>query len=370
MSTPTNNGSKKPRLPRCVRYVFVTVAAAGVSVMVASQVLRAQAQPALPQPPPVTRPPGAATAPANRPPAPAAPRPATAPSAAPQLPPEHVIATVGDEKITVADFEAFVADLPPRDQAMVRGPGRRELINYLVRMKLVSAEARRRKLDEAPRFKRQMERIREQVLEGALVADVHEKLDEAALRKQFDENKAALERIAARHILIRTPDSSLPATPGKPPMTEEQARAKADEVVRRLKAGEDFAKVARETSDDPQSGPEGGDLGSFTRDSKIAQYSQAAFALKEGEVSQPVRTPFGCHVIQVTRKFESYEEMADLLRHQLAPMRMDELVRDLRNNSKVQLDENFAGPEPAFDPAAPPGPPPLGAEVPPGADLR
>jgi peptidyl-prolyl cis-trans isomerase C len=248
---------------------------------------------------------------------------------------------------------------------MVRGPGRRELINYLVRMKLVSGEARRRKLDESPRFKRQMDRIREQVLEGALVADVHEKLDDATLRKHFDEHKAALERIAARHVLIRTPDSSLPPTPGKPAFTEEQAKAKADEVVRRVKAGEDFAKVAQEVSDDPQSGPEGGDLGSFTRDSKIAQFSQAAFALKEGEVSQPVRTPFGWHVIQVTQKFDTYEELADLLRHQLAPMRMDELVRDLRKNQKVELDEAFAGPEPPFDPSAPPGPPPLGAEVPP-----
>lgn len=359
---------RKHRVARYGRYVLIASLTAGASVVATSQVLRGQAQPA---PPPVTRPPGPATAPTSRVGTAPAPRPSTAPAGGPaQLPPEHVIASVGDEKITVADFEAFVADLPPRDQAMVRGPGRRELINYLVRMKLVSAEAKRRKLDESPRFRRQMERIREQVLEGALMADVHDQLDDAALRRHFEENKAALERIAARHILIRTPDSSLPPSPGKPALTEEQARAKADEVVRRLKAGEDFAKVARETSDDPQSGPEGGDLGSFTRDSKIAQFSQAAFALKEGEVSQPVRTPFGWHVIQVTRKFDTYEEMADLLRHQLAPMRMEELVRDLRNSSKVQLDEAFAGPEPAFDPSAPPGPPPLGREAPPGVDLQ
>jgi len=362
MNIPSHSGAKKHRLARSVRYVVVAAVTAGASVAVTSRVLRAQAQP--PPPPPITRPPGSASSPANRPSTAPAPRPATGPSTV-QLPPEHVIASVGAEKITVADFEAFVADLPPRDQAMVRGPGRRELIDYLVRMKLVSAEAKRRKLDESLRFKRQMDRVREQVLEGALVADVHEKLDDATLRKYFDENKAAVERIAARHVLIRTPDSSLPATPGKPALTEEQAKAKADEVVRRVKAGEDFAKVAREVSDDPQSGPEGGDLGSFTRDSKIAQFSQAAFALKEGEVSQPVRTPFGWHVIQVTQKFDTFEELADLLRHQLAPMRMDELVRDLRKNQKVELDEAFTGPEPAFDPSAPPGPPPLGAEVPP-----
>ena len=308
---------------------------------------------------PGTRPAAVGTRPATRPLAP----PSTAPVTG-QYPADHVIASVGGEKITVADFEAFVSDLPPRDQAMVRGPGRRELINYLVRMKLVAAEAKRRKLDETPRFKRQMERIREQVLEGALIADVHETLDDAALRKYFEENKAALERVAARHILIRTPDSTLPAAPGKAPLTEEQARAKADDVARRAKAGEDFAKLARELSDDPQSGPEGGDLGSFTRDSKIAQFSQAAFVLKEGDVSQPVRTPFGYHVIQVTRKFDTFEELADLLRHQLAPQKMDELVRDLRAKSKVEVDDNFAGPEPAIDPNAPRDLPPLGVEAP------
>src|SRR3954469_3496449 len=138
LDTPNRTAAKGRwlvRFPRLARYALVAAAATGASVAVTSQVLQAQAQP--PTPPPLTRPPAPATNPANRPATAPAARPATAP-ASPQLPPDHVIAAVGNEKITVADFEAFVADLPPRDQAMVRGPGRRELINYLVRMKLVS----------------------------------------------------------------------------------------------------------------------------------------------------------------------------------------------------------------------------------------
>src|SRR5688500_15421553 len=104
-----NNSPNTHPVARYARYVLIVAVAAGASVAATSRVLRGQAQPPIPLPPPVTRPPGPATAPATRPPVALPPRPATAPAPAPsqqaQLPPEHVIASVGEEKITVADFE-------------------------------------------------------------------------------------------------------------------------------------------------------------------------------------------------------------------------------------------------------------------------
>ncbi len=232
-----------------------------------------------------------------------------------------VIISVGEDKVTVDDFNAFVDDLPQQDQAMARGPGRRELADYLVKMKLLSAEAKNRRLEDAPKVKRQIESVRDQVLAQALINSVKDDVDASAVKKYYDEHKADLERVHARHVLIRTPGSRVPQDPSRKELNEEQAKAKAEDVAKRLKAGGDFAKIAREESDDTGSGADGGDLGSFTRARMVAPFSQAAFSLKENEISAPVKTPFGWHIIQVLERFDTPEKLADPIKAQLAPRR-------------------------------------------------
>jgi peptidyl-prolyl cis-trans isomerase D len=106
-----------------------------------------------------------------------------------------------------------------------------------------------------------------------------------------DYEKPAQRRIA--HILVR-----VPTTGGSE--AEDKARARAADAIRRVKAGEDFAKLAREISEDPGSKPNGGDLGLVRAGEMVAPFEQAAFALKAGEMTpEPVRTPFGYHVIKV-----------------------------------------------------------------------
>lgn len=332
---------------RIVRITLVACAASAVCLPIVAQVLRAA---------------GPTTAPSSAPSvtAPAATAPATAVPTSQPTDPNHVIISVNGVNVTIGDFDAFIADLPPREQAMARGPGRRELAEYLVKMKLLSTEAEKRKLQDSAKVKRQMSAIRDQVLANALVTDVQDSIDDAAIKKYYDEHKAQLDRVAARHILIRTPDSKMPAAPGKPALTEEQAKARADDIYKRLKAGEDFAKLAREYSDDSGSAAEGGDLGSFTRGRMVAPFEQAAFALKEGEISQPVKSPFGWHIIQVTEKFDSPQKLADQIRQILGPEKMTQLVNSLRKSNKVELDEAYLGP-PLPEPELPlPGAP--GAE--------
>jgi peptidyl-prolyl cis-trans isomerase D len=103
------------------------------------------------------------------------------------------------------------------------------------------------------------------------------------------------ERVRARHILIRVP-------PNGTKELEDEAKKKIDELAARVKKGEDFAKLAEQYSEDPGSKERGGDLGEFTHNVMVKQFDDAAFALKPGEVSDPVKTPFGWHIIKVEQK--------------------------------------------------------------------
>jgi peptidyl-prolyl cis-trans isomerase D len=101
------------------------------------------------------------------------------------------------------------------------------------------------------------------------------------------------ETVTASHILFELPKTATPAQ-------EAEIKAKAEAVLKRAKAGEDFAKLAKEYSDDTGSKDQGGNLGAFSRDSVVKEFADAAFALKDGEISGLVRTSYGYHIIKVT----------------------------------------------------------------------
>jgi len=117
----------------------------------------------------------------------------------------------------------------------------------------------------------------------------------ARVEKFYKDNASRWERkgrVSARHVLVRVPE-------GAPAAQDEAARKKAEGVAERLRKGEDFAKVAKEASDDPASKDKGGDLGFFAPGAMAKPFEDAAFALKPGELSAPVRTSFGWHVLRV-----------------------------------------------------------------------
>src|SRR3954471_5135254 len=301
--------------------------AAGGPLPALSQLLRAQSAPA---PRPAAAAPAPAAAPATTGSATAAaatqPAGAAATTQSAKVDPNKIVLQIGDEKLTAAEFDAYVSDLPPQNQATVRGPRKREFAELIIETKLLAHEAEKRKLQDDPKVKRQAEFVRQQVLANALAHDVQQQVDEAAVKKFFDEHKNTFERVAARHVLIRTAGSKVPLRPGQPAEPADpagkakydaQAKAKADDIVRRLKAGEDFGKIARAESDDTGSGAEGGDLGSFTRGRMVPAFEQAAFSLKEGEISQPVKSDFGWHVIQVTGKYDTLDKLGDEAKSQI-----------------------------------------------------
>jgi len=129
------------------------------------------------------------------------------------------------------------------------------------------------------------------------IRDYIKPVSEADIEKFYTERGGEFEKppqVRAAHVLVRIPD-----TGGSE--AEDKARTKIVDVIKRAKAGEDFAKLAREISEDPGSKANGGDLGLVRKGEMVPQFEQAAFAMKAGEISaEPVRTPFGWHAIKVT----------------------------------------------------------------------
>jgi len=119
--------------------------------------------------------------------------------------------------------------------------------------------------------------------------------DRPRIERFYKENPVRYEqkaRVSARHILVRVPE-------GAPAAQDDAARKKAEALADRLKKGEEFAAVAKEASEDPGSKDKGGDLGFFAPGAMAKPFEDAAFAMKAGEVSPPVRTRFGWHIIRV-----------------------------------------------------------------------
>jgi hypothetical protein len=119
------------------------------------------------------------------------------------------------------------------------------------------------------------------------------KLTRAEVERYHQEHMdrySAPEKVRARHILISPVDAS--------PEADEKARARAMDILRRIRAGEDFAALARQFSDDPPTRDQGGELGSFARGAMLEEFERAAFSLREGEISDLVRTKEGYHIIQ------------------------------------------------------------------------
>ena len=248
--------------------------------------------------------------------------------------------------MTAAQFEELIAGLPPQYRAAARGAAKRQLVDQLVGMKILVQEARRRKLDQNPAFKAQLAFTTESLLAGTLFNELqtNAKASEADGRKYYDDHKAEYERVKARHILIRFKGSPVPAG-DKKDLTEEEALDKIKALRARIVAGEDFATVAKAESDDKGSGANGGDLDFFGHGQMTPPFDQAAFALPVGKVSDPVKTQFGYHLIEVQKhETKSFEEVRPEIEKKLGPELAQKAIEKLKSQTAVQIDEVFFGP--------------------------
>jgi peptidyl-prolyl cis-trans isomerase C len=273
----------------------------------------------------------------------------------PVVPPDRVVITIGSEKITAAQFDQIISAIPAQYQAAARGAGRKQFADNLVRILVLAQEGRRRKIDDSPAYKTQVMFQNSNILAGITYDQIGKdaKIDDAELHKYYDAHANEFEQVKARHILIRAKGSPLPVKPGQKDLTEEEALAKVQELRKQIVAGKDFASVAQQESDDTGSGANGGDLGFFHRNQMVPAFETAAWALKPGELSEPVKSPFGYHLIKVeAHETKSFEEMKPDIEKRIRPDSAQKALDELQKQSGVQLDPEFFG-----TPSAPPPPP-------------
>ncbi|NPA95201.1 MAG: peptidylprolyl isomerase [Thermodesulfobacteria bacterium] len=263
---------------------------------------------------------------------------------------DKILAQVGKYKLTLKEFNDQIRSLPPQLQmAVQRNPElKKQLLDRWVQLNLMALEARKQKLQDKPDVKKRIEEMTNALLaQEYMMENVSDKakVTDKEIKEYYDKHKSEFmqpEQVRARHILIKVPANATKKQ-------WEEARKKALEIRAKLLKGESFAKLAQKYSDDPGSKTRGGDLGYFRKGQMVPEFEKAAFALKKGEISQPVKTTFGYHIIKLEdkkpAKQRSFQEVKQEIRQKLLRQKQMELrnkiVEKLRKKYPVSVHEEL-----------------------------
>ncbi|AVX03143.1 peptidylprolyl isomerase [Maritalea myrionectae] len=246
---------------------------------------------------------------------------------APQFDPDKVVAKVGDSAITELDLIYAIEDLG-QDIAQIPPQQRRQfVIQMLVDMKVMAQVARDEGMAESEVFERRKAYLEDRALRRAYLEEVVAKsITDEEVKAEYDaifKDFEGQEELRARHILVET---------------EEEAQA----LVEEINGGADFAETAKEKSTGP-SGAQGGDLGYFKQGDMVPEFYEAANALQVGDVSAPVQSQFGWHVIKLEdRKAAEPPALAQVeqqVRQRVLAKKFEKIVADNKENITVEIVE-------------------------------
>src|SRR5271170_2918806 len=254
---------------------------------------------------------------------------------------DKVVARANGVDIHESDLAFAEEEIGGNMPAMPPEQKREYLITYLADVVVLAQAAEAQKLDARDDIKRRLTFDHNRVLMEAMLADVGKAaLTDEAMHKVYDDaakQVSSEQEVHARHILVAT---------------EDEAKA----IAAQLKKGADFATLAKEKSKDPGAA-EGGDLGYFTKDQMVPEFADVAFKLDKGQISDPVHTQFGWHIIKVEDKrvkpTPTFDQVKTQIQSYIARRAQAELVNKLRTAATVERLDKPPPVDPSLNPAPP-----------------
>jgi peptidyl-prolyl cis-trans isomerase C len=235
-----------------------------------------------------------------------------------------VLAKVNGAEIRASDVALAEEELAPSLAQMDPAAKKENVLAFLIDMKIVAKEAEDKKIADRDDFKSRLAFTRNRLLmDNLLAVEGKAATTDENMKKVYDDAAKQItgeQEVHARHILVETEDQ-------------------AKKIEEELKKGGDFAEIAKKESKDPGAA-DGGDLGFFTKDQMVPEFSAAAFALEPGKVSDPVKTQFGWHIIKVeekrTRKAPDFEQVKPQIETYVVRKAQADYVAKLRQTAKVE----------------------------------
>jgi peptidyl-prolyl cis-trans isomerase C len=237
---------------------------------------------------------------------------------------ETVVATVNGVAIKTGDVEMAAEDLLAQLQSVPPEQRFQFLIEYLVERQLLAQAADKAKIASTEEYKRRLEYYSTKALRDSYFkTKIEPTISDEEAKKRYEEEIAKItpeEEVRARHILVKT---------------EKEAK----DVAAELKNGGNFEEIAKAKSIGP-SAPRGGDLGYFTKDKMVPEFSEVAFKLKKDQISAPVKTNFGWHIIKVEdrrmQQLQEFDAIKSRIRNVLLRQKVTEIAETLRKNAKIE----------------------------------
>jgi peptidyl-prolyl cis-trans isomerase C len=237
---------------------------------------------------------------------------------------DPVVARVNGVDIKQSDLALAEEDVGADMQAASPEAKREHMVSYLADIIMVTQAADKKNVGDNPDFKRRLAFLRNKLLMGfELQEEAKAALTDEALHQTYNDAVKSVggqEEVHARHILVEAEDD-----------------AKA--ILEQLKGGADFATLAKEKSKDPGAA-EGGDLGYFTKDQMVPEFAEVAFKMYPGQLSNPVKTQFGWHIIKVedkrTKQPPEFEKVKDQIENFLARKAQTDFIAKLRQTAKIE----------------------------------
>jgi len=238
---------------------------------------------------------------------------------------DKVYARIDGVDITQADIDTARSEIGTELARIPEADQKRVLVEFLMENQLLASAAEAEKLADTPDFKSRLKYYKRRAMRDLYFElKVRKAVKEADARKIYDDQVSQLKpetEVRARHILVKT-------------------EADARDIIEQLARGQDFAVLAMEKSTGP-SNVQGGDLGYFTKGQMVPEFEKVALKLKKGEISEPVKTKFGWHVIKLEdqrqKKAPAFNEVKERITAALIQQKAQELVQELRTKAKVEI---------------------------------